>query len=574
MRWSLGAWAFALVLASAGTFLVLHHQRLDSPIVDEPIHALASAETAIAGTYYANLEHPPLAKLLAGACLYTAGARPPRFSQPFEMKKAEQPSPFCYENSISPEALFAAARRPFPVLFFLLVVTTFLAGRRIAGDAAGLLAASLVAFEPNSVAHAGFLHTDVLAELGYLATLLAALVAFEHASAALWALVGVLLGLSLSGKFSCVLLVPILVVLALVRVLRDRRRGKSSGGRLFLGLAVAFGVGFLVLLSVYAIAMRNMDRDGAETAVRVHLTTSVRKTRPETLERIVSVSRVCPPLGHYLAGLAGVSRQNEIGGGINVLHGRISQDGFWDYFFVAFAVKSALGFLLVVLLLVVLLARNPRRLDFTSLLLLFPVVYVFVSSTGASYNIGIRHMLPVYPLLALAGVVWAFRFLPRRVAIAALGSCAVLQFAESAAVHPHEVSFFNVLVGGPSHGAEWLNDSNLDWGQDLNRLAIELRRRGEASGATIAYFGQGRPARVCPEARTFDPLTSPITPGLYAVSSFVLAALPEYLVLKGDPARAGGYAQLRRAILTRGERVGRVGYSVLLFRLRDGTPQK
>lgn len=561
----------AVVVAGAGTFLVLDHQRLDSPTIDEPFHALASAEVAIAGTYYANLEHPPLAKLLAGVCLRAAGARPPRFSQPFEMKSAEQPGPFCYHNAIPPETLFKAARRPFPILFFILVLTSFLAGRRIGGNVAGLLGAAFVAFEPGSVAHAGLLHTDVLAELGFLATLFAAHVAFERRSFAHWALVGLLLGLSLSGKFSCVLLVPVLVLLALVSILIDRRRGEGAERRLFGGLLIAFGVGAATLLGVYAIAMRNMDRAGARTAVRIHLLASVREARPATVERLVALSRVCPPLAHYLAGLVGISRQNELGGNVNVLHGRLSQEGFWDYFFVAFGVKSALGLLLAAALGVALLLRNVRRLDFTLALLFLPVVYLFVSTMGASYNIGIRHVLPVYPLLALTAIAAVARFLPRRAGWSALGLCAALQLVETASVHPHEISFFNILVGGPSHGAEWLNDSNLDWGQDLDRLAIELRRRGEARGATIAYFGGGLSTRECPEARTFDPLTTPLTPGLYAVSSFILAAVPELLVLHGDPARAAGYARLRIAALTRGERVGRVGYSILLFRLREGT---
>ncbi|HEV8267750.1 MAG TPA: hypothetical protein VGR00_05935, partial [Thermoanaerobaculia bacterium] len=109
------AWILAvLAVASAGTALVLDHQRLDSATMDEPFHALASAEYAMRGTYFANLEHPPLAKLLSGPALEVAGARAPRFTTPFEMRTAEQPFPFCYGNTIPSGRLFAAARSPFP----------------------------------------------------------------------------------------------------------------------------------------------------------------------------------------------------------------------------------------------------------------------------------------------------------------------------------------------------------------------------------------------------------------------------------------------------------------------------
>ena len=34
-----------------------------------------------------------------------------------------------------------------------------------------------------------------------------------------------------------------------------------------------------------------------------------------------------------------------------------------------------------------------------------------------------------------------------------------------AAVHPFELTYFNVLAGGPLGGRHILSDSNLDWGQ-------------------------------------------------------------------------------------------------------------
>src|SRR5512142_1737580 len=89
-------WAAVLVLAAAGAALVFDHTRLDSPTMDEPFHTLAAAEYAIAGTYYANLEHPPLVKLLSGFAIRAAGARAPRMDVPFSMRTAEQPRPFAF----------------------------------------------------------------------------------------------------------------------------------------------------------------------------------------------------------------------------------------------------------------------------------------------------------------------------------------------------------------------------------------------------------------------------------------------------------------------------------------------
>ena len=175
-------WAAVLLLASAGSALVFDHTRLDSPTMDEPFHTLAAAEYAIAGTYYANLEHPPFVKLLSGFAIRAAGGRAPKMDVPFSMASAEQPRPFSFSSPLRPETLFAVARAPVTALFFLLVVVTGWAVRSWAGDLAGILAAALLAFEPNLLAHAGVVHTDLAAALGFFGTLVLAARALERRS--------------------------------------------------------------------------------------------------------------------------------------------------------------------------------------------------------------------------------------------------------------------------------------------------------------------------------------------------------------------------------------------------------
>jgi len=556
-------------LALAGALLAHDAGRGNSATMDEPFHAMAGAEYAISGTYFANLEHPPLAKLLAGISLRLAGARPPRISRPFAVATSEQPRPWLFSGDpLPPDTLLDAARRPFYGLFFLLVLAVAGAIRRWGGDLAGLGAAALVAFEPTHLGHAAVVHTDLTASFGFFGTLALVLLAIERRSFLLWTAAGVALGATLATKFSAILLVPVVAALALSAVLlgrrRTRREGRPADGRPIGGLILAVGVGGAVLLGSYAVAMRSMSRGDAEIAVRAFL--FAREAPPSTVEHIVVLSRFLPPAGHYAAGLAGIELQNRAGGGVNFLRGRLSTDGFWDYFFVAFGVKSAVGFLVVVLAGACVLLLGRVRLDLTLSALLFPALYLFVSGMATSYNIGIRHMLPAVPLLAAAAVVALVRAAPRAAAgIILLG--AGLELAEVARVHPHEISFFNVLAGGPGRGEAWLNDSNLDWGQDLVRLGLEMRRRGEEASLTVAYFGGDEPAYRLARARIFEPTRPDAPPGLYAVSSFLLCCGPEALAFHGDVAGARGFARLRAQLRERGTPAGRVGYSIHLFRV-------
>ena len=562
---SRAAAAGTVFLALLGALLAVDHQRRDSATMDEPFHALAGCEYALSGTYWANLEHPPLMKLLAGASAGLSGARPPLLPEPFSFRTAEAPQPFLYRNAIPPETLLAAARRPFPLLFAGLVLVAAFAAWRAAGPLAAAGVALLLAFEPTLVAHAAFLHTDVAAALGFLSTVVAAHAALRRPSWLLWAGTGLLLGLSLAAKFTAVFLGPILLVLVLSWLLVKRRETGRLPLRSLGGLALAGALGTLVLLGVYAFSMRRMPASEAERSVRLFLRS--RQVSAEAVERVAGVSRVFPPAGHYAAGLVGVAEQNRRGGGVNVFRGDVSVEGFPSYFPVAFLVKSSLGFLAALLFATALVLGRRVRAGFGALVYLLPPVYVFLSSLTSSYNIGVRHVLPAVPFLAVAAVVVIVRGLPSGAAAAALLALGLYQAGETLAVHPHEVSFFNLASGGPSKGHLWLNDSNLDWGQDLVRLAGELESRGEADGATVAYFGGGYVPYHLPKARLFDAAATPLTPGLYAVSSFLVAAGPELMAFNGDTLRAAGYARLRRVLAERGKPEGRVGYSILLYRL-------
>ena len=559
--------AGAVLLALLGVALAVDHQTLDSATMDEPFHALAGCEYALSGTYWANLEHPPLAKLLAGASAGLAGARPPRIPVPFSFRTAEAPQSFLYGNEIPPDRLLAAARRPFPLLFAGVVLVAAFAAWRAAGPLAGLGAAFLLAFEPTFVAHAAYLHTDVAAALGFLATVVAAHGALRRPSWLRWAGTGLLLGLSLAAKFTAVFLGPILLVLALAWLLVRRRETQRTSLAPIGGLLFASAVAGAVLLGVYAVSMRNMPAAEAERSARLFL--DGRLVSPATADGVAALCRACPPAGHYVAGLAGIAEQNRRGGGVNVFRGEVSVDGFPSYFPVAFLVKSSLGFLVALLLAAGLVLAGRVKPGFGALVFLLPPFYVFLASVASSYNIGVRHILPAVPFLAAGAAVAIVRGLPRGVAALALFRLGLLQAGETLAVHPHEVSFFNLAAGGSARGHLWLNDSNLDWGQDLVRLARELERRGGGTGTTVAYFGGASPQVHLPKARIFDAATTPLTPGLYAVSSFLLAAGPELMALRGDVRRAAGYERLRRVVAERGIPAGRVGYSILLYRLPE-----
>ena len=529
------------------------------------MHILSGYFDVFARNAIVNIEHPPLMKMLAGIALKTLPLPQAPSRVPMGITLTGWGHDFFFHGPVPPDAIIAAARAPFLLLLALLLASVFLWARSRYGDGAALLAVALLAFDPNIVAHAGVVHTD----LGAALTLLLAVLAWERLrragpSAANLAAAGAALGLALSTKFSAVYLLPILLLQGLLAARKEERPGAAAVrmlGRLGLVAAAAFAV----VLGVYAVVTSRMDL--AEQRQVIHEMVALRGA-PGLSRVIEAIARVSPPLGHYLGGLASVARQNAVGGGVNFLFGKTSVTGFPLYFFVAFLAKSTLAFLTITALALIALARDAESREEAALLLL-PVGILFLASIGTSYNIGIRHMLPVYPFLALSAArlfARARRKARGHAPVWLLAALPLVSAAEIAIIHPHELSYFNPLAGGPERGRRILSDSNVDWGLDLKRLAAEVRRRG-GEDPTVAYFG-GDDAGFRMGVPDF--LERPAVRGrLVAVSEFYLAEGPQFLRYQGSGEAAAALEWLLAEIAARGQPAGRVGYSIELFELRD-----
>lgn len=550
-------------LLCVSVLAVRDHQRDDSPITDETYHLFAGAEYLENGTFWTNLEHPPLAKLLAAAALHPLGAIPPGAGRTREVSPHNSFLDWLYHNRARADRLVAAGRRPFPFLLAALVLVVWAGARSLHGAGAGLLAASLVALDPNFVGHAGVIHTDVGAALTITATALLVLWAVERRSALPWLAAGALLGIALATKFTAILLVPLFAAAPLLALGRPGTPGETRDRvlRMTTGLLVALAV----LTGAYAWCLREMPPGRA--AERAGAFLRERGADEALTSKLEAFSRLSPPLGHYAAGLGGVVLFSEGGRGANYLMGRVSERSFPAYFPVAFLVKSTPAFLALLLALVVLGRREllaPRSLAF-----LVPATVLFLAATRSSFNIGHRHILPVYPFLAIVGAGVLARRLPRRGFLAAgllLAGSAGLSLAT---IHPFEIAYFNRFSGGPEKGAEWLSDSNIDWGQDLKRLSAELSRRGWESTTTVVAYSGLATNYYMPSCRVLTP-GEPIRPGRYAVSALIEAVGPAFVETLSGKEGARQVEDLLRQLRERGRRVGRAGYSITIWDLPPG----
>jgi hypothetical protein len=98
----------------------------------------------------------------------------------------------------------------------------------------------------------------------------------------------------------------------------------------------------------------------------------------------------------------------------------------------------------------------------------FGVPLIGVAMTS-HINIGIRHLVPIYaPLAAAAYAIIELRQF-RAISLALIAWLVI----GIGIAHPDYLPWFNAFAG--THPENILNDSNLDWGQDVLRLARTAR---------------------------------------------------------------------------------------------------
>ncbi|MBV8782739.1 MAG: glycosyltransferase family 39 protein [Gammaproteobacteria bacterium] len=456
-----------------------------SPTWDEPEHLAAGIELLDKGRYEYDTEHPPLGRLLLALGPYLAGAR--SFGTP--PPDGTQEGKDILDSSPRPGEYLSLARMGTLPFLALLLFATWLWGRRVLGsETAALLPVALLVSVPPILGHAALASLDVAAAATALLALYALQVWLDSGRPRAGALFGLASGVAVGTKFSAVpFLALALPALALVRArLGPPPLAAGAGARRWLaGLGWAALGALLVLWLTYA--PRSADSSGVEVrfdwAVNYLL---VQGGFDHTLGVWLSHLWLPREAKDLVNGIMAVKAHNDTGHRAYLL-GEVSLHGWWYFYLVALAVKTPLPLLAAGLPGLILLARQgwrERRPAQLAPPVLFLVLLAF-ASLFSRINIGIRHVLILYPLLTLGAAFLVLRaaraitqarmLLTRRLGTALLAALLVWQFSVLWRAYPDYLPYFNETVREPR---KVLVDSDLDWGQDLKRLelrAAELR---------------------------------------------------------------------------------------------------
>ncbi|MFJ8538934.1 phospholipid carrier-dependent glycosyltransferase [Streptomyces sp. NPDC093591] len=452
-----------------------------TPTIDEPVYVGTAAEYLHERRLRHNPEHPPLGKLVIAVGVALAD---PHVDGSFAGGQGRLGRHLLYESGNDPWQLMLFARLPVIVLTLLFGLIVFAFARELVGVLGGLTALGLYAFSPDVIAHGSLATLDVPAA-GFVLTSAWLLWRARGRPRLFLPAAGLALGAALATKMSTLAAVPVLLGLAALSVRCAQPAAEPTASEPLRGkLARAVAAAGVVALTAVAVVWVSY------LVVDSRLRWSPQQHVPDVHGLRGLVVELLPFPEAYRDGMRiQFGFENHPWEGF--LFGRLYTGSLWYYLPAALLVKTPLGMLALWAAGAVAVV-TVRRLRPAAPYLLIPTAVLLAAAMTGSRDFGTRYAVFVPMFLAVAaGCVLAVRW---RWAPVAVGALALFVAVSSVRTYPYYLPYSNEAFGGPEKTRLRLHDSNVDWGQDLGRLADRLRERYRGERIWLVYKGSGVPS--------------------------------------------------------------------------------
>ncbi len=435
----------AVALVVFASIRIIATYTVFSHTYDEPAHIACGMEWLDKGFYKWEPQHPPLARVATALGPYLLGTRSQNTPNVDLASMTKEGLAILYYGHHY-DLTLALARLGILPFFWIACLVVYSWGRRYFSKSVAVVAVFLFSFLPPVLAHAGLATTDMPLTAFLGAAFLSGLIWVERPTLGHAALFGASTGLAMLSKFSTLVFLPAGVGLALVWYFVTERPK----------------LGWLV-----GAAKKRIPSFGLAVLIACLLVWAGYR---------FSFSKV--PAPELFQGIQDVMRHNAEGHP-SFLLGERSNTGFWYFYPVVLAVKTPMAFLLLVAAGLTFAIRKREWFRRAGPPLAFSAGIVLVG-LFTHINIGVRHILPVYigfSLLAAAAAVHLLELgRARKWVLIVLAVLVVWLAGSSLLSHPDYLAYFNEFAGGEPENI--LVDSDLDWGQDVKRLATRLHEAG------------------------------------------------------------------------------------------------
>ena len=543
---------------------------IDDDVVttDEAPHLLAGYTYLKFQNFRINPEHPPLIKDIAAFPLIFQDLNFPFESSAWTTNTNDQwalAPQFLFESGNNPNSMIWWGRVGPILLTLLFGALLFIWTRNLFGLGAATFALLLFAFSPTLLAHGRLVTTDVAAAFGFFISIWAYLWFLKNQRKRNFFILAGILAVGQLLKFSLVLFWPYAVVITLLWIIfKDRPlslRSLHFAKRVFRYGALFTAIGLTTLAFMYPVYQFHVWN--YEPARQIQDIENILPGEGNALVRGMLVWAADKPglqaYSEYFLGVSMVYLRVD-GGNTAYFFGNVANTAWKQYFPVVFALKVPAALLVLLSLTTLLYIKQGWRKyrmnhlwsssgqiisgHFTEVALLIFIAFYWGLSIMGNLNIGVRHIIPTLPFMyiLIAGAMHRWVETPLYISgknplafmgamFAALvkkwvkGLVLVLlmlwYIGSSLAVYPHYLAYFNEFAGGPSGGHRYVVDSNLDWGQDLGRLASYVAENN-IEKINVFYFGGSKPEFYLGDTFVpYYPDKGPVT-GWLAVSATLL----------------------------------------------------
>jgi hypothetical protein len=527
-RWAIAACATLLAIFAALSWMAV---RTKSPTVDETLHAADAYVVTFDHDFRINPEDPPLWKYWAMVPHHRGELITEHYSPLWDQQLQE----ILQHTTITTRWLYQTpgndgiafiqrSRAAMLAIGVALGAVLAIWSWQLAGAVGAVVATFLFSFDPNFIAHAPLVNSDVAITL-LLFGLSMALYSVGR-KVAWWnaPLIGLLAGAGMATKFSGLLL-PVIVIIAMLAravvpgswsILRWKVNSIGSKAACGIGLiAMSFLLAWVVVWASYGfrfdptptpnvrLSMENQASHAIENEYLLKHGTNptpseMAEFTPSLLVRGTIWAEHHRLMPHaWLVGLMFTHQSALVRG--SYLLGEHSVTGWWYYFPLAMLVKTPLAVLIAAAASIGLLLwtdakpQSPSLTSWARLCIFLPIAAYGLSAVMTNLNLGLRHVLPLYPFVYLLMAIAAARIYSRYPGALMIGGTVfgLGLMIETLAAFPNYISFFNAPA--KPFQLKLLSDSNLDWGQDLPALADWLRKN-PPQHLYLGYFGTVDPA--------------------------------------------------------------------------------
>ena len=484
--------------------------RDESAIMDEVAHTPAGYSYLTQRDMRLNPEHPPLLKdLSAVPLLFIKDINFPDQLDSWQNKVNGQWDfgfNFLYNSDNDADKIIFWSRIPMLLILLVLGFYIFRWTKELFGSKTGLFALFLFSFSPTFIAHGRYVTTDVGAAVAFFIALYYFVKYLKNSSNKNLVLAGIAFGIAQLIKFSLFLLVPTFGLLLLIWIIVARKRFWKHIWKFILILII----GYLIIYPVYLFHVAEYPAERQISDTDYHASHFPFKGIRKPLVWMAKTP-ILRPYAQYFLGLFMVF-QRATGGNTTFFLGDVTNKGWSHYFPIVYLIKTPLALHIFTLIALLFIAwqipkrfwikifekmRKCIRKNFAELAMLTFIIIYWAFSIKSNLNIGVRHVLPTFPFIyiLISGQIKriADYIKDKKTFVIWCSMLGVLIFGyalSSLSVFPYYLTHFNELVGGSENGYKYVTDSNLDWGQDLKRLAKWVDEQG-IEKIKVDYFGGG-----------------------------------------------------------------------------------